>query len=139
MLLLSFTLYGCSTNEDSLQRRVVYPVSGAIRAAGQPLPNASVVLHPVDHSDKDIPFFLPRGITNKDGRFIISTYEQGDGAPPGTYRVAFSWQGVVEGLSEDQQDALPELLPPQWTNPARSGITVVVADHNNELDPFELH
>jgi hypothetical protein len=138
LLLLSFTLYGCSANEDTLQRRVVYPVSGSVTAAGQPLPDASVVLHPVDQPNTDIPFFLPRAITDKDGRFTITTYERGDGAPPGTYWVAFSWQGTLEGLSEDEQDALPERLPPQWTKPGRSGITVVVADRNNELAPFEL-
>ena len=137
--LMLLAICGCGNNEHTLQRRVVYPASGSITAAGRPLPNASVVLHPVTSPDSDTPFFLPRGTTDEEGKFAISTYEKGDGAPPGTYEVTFSWQGPRrEELSEDEQDDLPELLPRQWTRQEQSGVTVVVTEGTNEFEPFQL-
>ena len=138
-LLLLLVVSGCGATEDGLQRRTVYPASGTITHAGQPLGEVSVVLHPVNKPDDGKPHFLPRGTSDEHGKFTISTYAQADGAAPGTYQAVFSYQGSLQGLDEDEQDALPELLPRNWTRPELSSVTLVVTEDQNDFETIELY
>jgi hypothetical protein len=57
------------------------PVQGIVRLDGQPLRSASVQFVPED-SGRDA-----TATTDQDGRFVLSTFEPGDGALPGNYKV----------------------------------------------------
>ena len=71
-------------------RKAVYPVHGrVIDARGKGAAGAVVVLHPVDAGDKDAD--RPVGKTDEDGRFTLTTYNEGDGAPAGEYRITITW------------------------------------------------
>jgi hypothetical protein len=97
-----------------------------------------VSLTPVTSPNDEKPFYVPRGTVDENGMFKISTYQSGDGAPPGEYKVSFTWVGSLEGVSEDEEDKLPEKLPRKYTNPETSGITVTVKERDNLLSPIEL-
>lgn len=130
-------LSGCSSPDDPKQREV-FPVSGIATYKGRPMPDASVVLHPVSQNDDGLPTYLPRGHVDNEGKFTISTYRKGDGAPAGTYKVSFSWLGSLQGISEEEEDKLPEKIPRKYRNPRTSGFTVEIRKTENPELKFEL-
>lgn len=137
-LLLLLTLStGCGSAEAE-NLREVYPVTGKVFYKGEPIPDGMVSLTPVTSTNDEKPFYAPRGTVDENGMFNISTYSTGDGAPPGEYKVSFTWVGSLKGVSEDEEDKLPEKLPRKYTNPETSGITVTVQNRDNLLPPFEL-
>src|SRR2546423_1070374 len=66
-------------------RLPVHPAAGQVLLAGKPVPQALVVLHPEGDASPDA--VRPQATADADGAFRLSTYETGDGAPAGTYRV----------------------------------------------------
>ena len=69
---------GCS---DGKPRRV--PVTGTVTYNGKPLPGGDVVFVPADTSNG----FRARGKANERGQFALTTFDEGDGAMPGEYKV----------------------------------------------------
>lgn len=63
----------------------IVPVTGAVFVDGQPVGGAEVVLYPVDAAGPDP--LRPRGVVEADGRFLVTTFEEKDGAPAGRYIV----------------------------------------------------
>lgn len=126
-------LVGCRQNDPGETVRV-HPVRGLVRWKGQPLAGATIVLHPTAAENY---FPRPHSVTQEDGTFVLSTYRSGDGAPEGTYRATIRCRGPYEGKSEDRDEA-PEMLPPRYQDPNRSGIVVIVAAADNSLSPWEL-
>jgi len=70
---------GCGN--DGRPRRV--PVTGTITYNGQPVPGGDVVFVPADISKG----FRARGEANERGQFKLTTFDEGDGAIPGEYKV----------------------------------------------------
>ncbi len=84
LLLLGFDV-GCHKSNS----RPVFPVRGQFVFQGRPLAGAFVVFHPLDGSE---PLTVePRAHTGQDGRFVLTTYATGDGAPAGEYAVTVQW------------------------------------------------
>ncbi len=131
-------LPGCGKAPDP-NAREVFPTTGFVSFKGKPIPDASVRLHPVSPPDDGKPVFVPRGTVDESGKFVLSTYRQGDGAPPGDYRVSFSWVGPLDGVSEEEEDRLRERLPRKYINAKSSGVIVTVTDGENVLDEIALN
>ncbi|MCH9655603.1 MAG: DUF4198 domain-containing protein [Planctomycetes bacterium] len=134
---LMLFLLGCSGPNEPKQREV-FPVKGVVTYKGKPMPDASVVLHPVNKKDDGLPTYLPRGHVDEDGKFSVSTYQKGDGAPAGTYKVSFSWQGPLKGVSEEEEDKLREKIPRKYRNPNTSGFIVTILETENSAMEFVL-
>jgi len=131
-------LSGCGQASDP-NAREVFPTQGVVTFRGVPIPDASIRLHPLMPPDDGKPVFIPRGQADESGRFVLSTYRQGDGAPPGDYRVSFSWLGPLDGVSEDVEDRLRERLPPRYIAAETSGVMVTVTDGENVLEDITLN
>ena len=129
LLLLAFA--GCGNAEP--QRTAVVAVEGAVSFQGKPLPGAMIALHPKTPRT-DVP--TPRALVDKDGTFRVSTYEAGDGAPPGEYVATIAWYKLV-GQRGDVQ-AGPNVLPPKYNNPKTSPWVIRVADQSTRLPPVQL-
>src|SRR3954454_9920331 len=71
-------LIGCSRSD----RTPVYPVHGQVLLNGKPLPEAIVTFH---HEAGDAKVPLPSAHTDAEGRFKLTSYATGDGAPEGSY------------------------------------------------------
>ncbi len=85
-LLLSFVL-GCAPSEPT-------PVAtkGVVKTKnGRPCDNALVVFHPLEQSRMNDP--KPVAKTNSDGRFVLTTFAENDGALPGEYAITVVWPG----------------------------------------------
>lgn len=68
-----------------------YPVGGQVIYDGKPAAGVQVFYFPENApTPPDIPA-NPHAVTGPDGRFTLSTFEDGDGAPEGSYRVILYW------------------------------------------------
>jgi hypothetical protein len=125
------SLGGCGKIEP--QRATVVAVEGAVSFQGKPLPGAMIVLHPKTPR-ADVP--TPRALVNNDGTFRVSTYEAGDGAPPGEYVATIAWYKLI-GQRGDVQ-AGPNVLPPKYSSPKMSPWVIRVAEQPIRLAPVQL-
>ena len=76
------SLAGCSGGADGgVARRQTYKVSGKITMAGKGAADVSVMFTPLDGQ----PF--AQGRTNESGEYSLTTYESGDGAAEGKFKV----------------------------------------------------
>src|SRR5262245_60447561 len=79
-----------------------HPVRGEVFVNGQPAYGAKVFFFPVE-APKDSRANCPIGQVDEAGKFALSTYSEGDGAPAGEYIVCFEWpnkhpiKGTFEG------------------------------------------
>jgi hypothetical protein len=113
-----------------------HPVTGRLTIRGQPAAEADLRFYEI--SGKAAGMARPYARTDENGQFTASTYGMRDGAPAGEYQVSVSWKGPLRGIPPDQRDAMPELLPPRYADPATSGIRVRVAPGDNALETIDL-
>jgi hypothetical protein len=108
-----------------------YPISGVVLVNGQPAKGARVVFHHLgDWGEKSI---VPQAVTGEDGRFVLSTYGVGDGAPAGEYQVVVEWPAYRRG-----RNVGPDRMMGKFAKPKTSGLRVQIKKGNNELAPFDL-
>jgi len=70
-------ILGCS---KSLPIQPTYQVTGQVTVDGKPVPGATLVFHAVDATNFKWQE-MPQGRTDAEGKFTLTTYETGDGAP----------------------------------------------------------
>ncbi len=120
-------LTGCGKGEPA--RIPVFPVSGQVRVEGDSASGAVVVFHSVSKA-------TPPAIATADreGRFKLTTYDTGDGAPAGEYAVTVSLRKLIS--KEGSSIAGPNVLPEKFASPTTTPFKVTVAATPNELKPF---
>ncbi|MBA3483577.1 MAG: hypothetical protein H0T51_17355 [Pirellulales bacterium] len=124
-------LLGCG--EAKPDRVAVHPAAGTVTFKGQPAHGASLTLH-LKTAAESVP--APRANVEKDGSFKLSTFNGGDGAPEGEYVVTVRWYKLVKEGSD--LIAGPNVIPPKYTNPQSSNLTVRIAAGENALPPIKL-
>jgi hypothetical protein len=123
---------GCSPSN----RTPVYPVRGQVLLNGKPLARAVIVLHGESTATKDL---RPSAQTDSDGRFLLTSFETGDGAPAGAYQVSLTCYSASSKASAVEGDySVRNVLPARYSNPATSRLRVDVKSGDNELPPFQL-
>ena len=86
---ICLAITACSKTDTG--RKVTIPVSGEVYVDGQPAGMLQIQCHPVGGIDREDPT-VTQAVTDKEGRFQLATYEAGDGAPLGEYKLTFVWQ-----------------------------------------------
>jgi hypothetical protein len=121
----------------------VYPVEGSVLFEGKPLAGAGVSFHPVDESRFGDAVPRPTGQTDREGRFRLMTYAEGDGAPAGSYLVSVA--GVSRPLNEPGNLLDPsrtvtktDVLRGRFLDPKTSGLKAEVKEGKNVIPAFEL-
>lgn len=119
---------GCGRGE----RRVpVFKTSGSVvRADGSAVPNALVVLH-VNGPASMVP--KPRGTTDEQGRFQLTTYEVDDGAPEGQFTIT-----VEQWIRDDPNLPPSNHLVATLAKPESSGLQVTISQGANEIPPLTV-
>ena len=106
LMLLALAAVGCGGKYSPVA------VEGTVTLDGQPLDGAMVSFLPQEGAGR-----AATGMTDADGTFQLTTFQEGDGALPGTYRVIVT-----------RTDAIPE--PPE---PLRPGNAQKVREHYREV------
>lgn len=78
-------LPGCGGSEASYSGPMI-PVKGIVRFRGAPLVRGTITFEPEDIGRE------AHGEIQNDGTFVITTFKDGDGVVPGTFRVAINGQ-----------------------------------------------
>lgn len=116
-------------------RKATYPVTGLVLVDGKPGPAIKVELTDVKGIDREQPT-VSHTFTGTDGKFAISTYENGDGVPEGDYILTFYW-GELHPLS--MQYGGEDKLKNRYSDPEKSTFKVKVEkDKPVDLGTIEL-
>lgn len=91
-LLSTLIFAGCGGNDS--KKPSVYPVTGNVKMHGAPLANATVAFAPVQQGQT-----TAVGTTDAQGNFQLTTYEFGDGAAEGTYKIIITKSAVAASPS----------------------------------------
>jgi len=117
---------------------------------GQGVPNAIVMFTPADDASEKAKKLRPFAYADGQGNFELKTYKDGDGAPPGKYRVSIMVVSATKKKSGKDKRAgdaenpaaqaldIPPSVGKKYGNAETSGIEVTVQDGENNLEPFEL-
>jgi 5-hydroxyisourate hydrolase-like protein (transthyretin family) len=98
-ILLTIFVVGCSSEPARLP---TFPVHGEITCAGKPAVGVHVFLVRADGiKPPEIPM-NPRAVTDDDGRFAITTYQNWDGAPEGDYELHLHWPTLEHESTNDR-------------------------------------
>jgi hypothetical protein len=122
--------------------RPVFPVRGQVLLDGKPLAGVQVAFHPVAAPGPDDG--RPYARTDANGRFAVSTYGTGDGAPPGEYKISLhdlqnsGGNDEVRGDEAPPKARKPSRIAAPYANPDTSGLRIRVSEGPNELEPFQL-
>lgn len=131
LLLAAAAFAGCS---DRVPNRVpVFKTTGKVLFQNQPAAGALVVLHPRGAAT-DAP--RPTASVKPDGSFEVTTFDSGDGAPPGEYLVTVQWYRA-QRVGNDFVPG-PNVLPAKYSTPEASNLIVRVAEGENSLPPITL-
>jgi hypothetical protein len=120
---LALALPGCGG--DSVAETA--EVSGVVLYKGQPVAGAEVNFRPKEGHPAT-------GRTGPDGRFVLTTYEEGDGAVPGTHTVTVQLfpEEALPGMEAETSGAAA--IPEKYADPASSPLTQEVkAGEKNDL------
>jgi hypothetical protein len=106
-------------------RSGLYPVKGkVVFPDGTPLTAGTVEFDPLDKKS----ILAPRGEIRADGTFRASTHEDGDGAPPGQYRVM-----VTPPEQVDPDQPRPKPFDRRFQSFQTSGLEYTVKAGTNEF------
>jgi hypothetical protein len=125
-----------------------YPVTGTVTSQGKPLAGAVITFVPTDQEGE-----AASAISDSEGKYALTTWEAGDGARPGEYRVKVSKQEeatvdpskMVQNLSiEDEQKIYVEnkkpppparrLIPGKYEDEQTSGLIHKVEEKPTTFD-----
>src|SRR5262249_34857847 len=131
--LLAVVLACCGCGRSD--RKAVVPVEGQVLFENRPIQHALVVFHPVGGAESDP---RPTGRVGPDGSFKLTTYDVGDGAPPGEYAVTVEWWLTTGSKNNPQGYDSPPVnrLPPRYSKVATSGLRVRINGGKNSLPVF---
>ncbi len=118
-----------------------YPVTGTVVVDGQPADGAMLIFVPVGGSE-EFQRERPFGVTDAAGKYELRTFQPGDGAPAGDYKVMVRWLAPAAQSQEADRDRAaggpPDRLKGRYFNPESSGLTASVDESETEVPPFEL-
>jgi 5-hydroxyisourate hydrolase-like protein (transthyretin family) len=117
-------LLSASCSKTDPNRKVTVPVGGEVYVDGQPAGMVQVECHPSEGLDKEQPT-ITQAVTDEEGKFQLATYEAGDGAPPGEYRLTFVWQDfspMAAGFSG------PDKLKGRYSDPKTSQVSLTLEE-----------
>ena len=116
----------------------VHPVTGKVTVNGQPAAGAEVVFYGATDDLTGKGTVAPYGIADENGAFELRSYEPGDGAPAGKFKVTIYWpEEIPPGVDEEMYEP-QDRLNNRYSDPNTTELTVEVPEGGGELPPFEL-
>jgi hypothetical protein len=136
LLLGLLVALGCGGKGTQPEKLPTSPARGIVTYQGKPVANAGVSFVSLDNKIRGA------GKTDGVGSFVISTYGQEDGAPPGKYRVTVAVSTVKEiepgVLEPEPEGGFKSPIPTKYPNPATTDILVEVKEGGKNDFTIEL-
>lgn len=130
-LLIGLIVVGCT---DAPDRKETCKVVGQVLIDGKPIDSVAVYCQDVNGMDKTDPT-VSACFTGEEGKFAISTYEKGDGVPPGEYVLTFLWGQ----FNLNMQYGGPDKLNDRYMDPAKSTFKFKIeSGEQKDLGKIEL-
>jgi 5-hydroxyisourate hydrolase-like protein (transthyretin family) len=118
--------------------QITHKAKGKVLINGKPYAGLTLVLHPDDKTNFKWDE-RPQGRTNEQGEFELFTYQAGDGAPAGKYKVGFAFIETDDsGNDQIKTKGLFSMVPAQFQSPVTSGVTIEIKPGGNTLSPIDL-
>lgn len=116
------------------QRPKTYKVQGRVLVDGKPEVGVVVSFESKVHNLTAV------GISDGNGRFLLKTFREGDGAVAGDHAVALSKQVVVAPAGAGPETPMSQVmvLPSKYASPATSGLTTTVVEKGHNEITFEV-
>ena len=133
-------MVGCGGTENPYP---VYKTTGVIMHNNKPLGYATVIFYPEDETMQ-----AAHAMTEEDGSFTLTTFDEGDGAGAGNYKVTVErMEGADEPfeptpIDQDESEAFSEegaripksVIPTDYGDPEQTSLEAqVTADGDNEF------
>jgi hypothetical protein len=144
LVTVGFVLTGCSNSS----RPPTYPVTGTVTLQGKTVAGAVITFVPTAEKGD-----AASAITDAEGKYALTTWEAGDGARPGEYRVKLSKQEqqtvdpskLVQNLSYEEEQKIyveskkapppaKRLIPSKYENDETSGLIHKVEEKPTTFD-----
>jgi hypothetical protein len=125
--------HGCAEEFPDGPRVPTFPVTGIVHVDGRPIEMLQVKCEPQFTKPPEVP--STASFTDASGRFALSTFETGDGAPAGKYKLTFVW-GQLNMLNG--QYGGPDKLGGRYRKPETSPVEVTVDGKPVDLGTIEL-
>jgi hypothetical protein len=133
LVVLAALALGCSSEPT---RKPVFAASGTATFKGEPMRGALISFHPL--GDPDPLALRAQATADTDGRFALTTYATGDGAPAGAYAVTIYWPSKrAKGKAADageEDDVPPCRLNRAHADPKTTKLRATVREHSNTID-----
>jgi hypothetical protein len=115
-----------------------FPVHGSVTVDGQPADGAMVIFCPVN-PNAEVEMLRPSAKADSTGAFNLMTFDAGDGAPAGEYKVLVKWPAKPKVDARDGRPGAPgpDRLRGKYNNQDTTPFTAKV-DGPTELPPFAL-
>jgi len=126
-------LAGMSVSCGQKTRLAAYPAKGKVLIDDKPAKDVFVYFIPTGTSAGGA--YSPSGQTDEEGRFVLSTYEPGDGAPVGEYTVTVEWPEKLNIISGQWEG---DRLKGRYSDPQKSTLKRRIEAKENEVEPLLL-
>lgn len=131
MLLICGCLTGCSGDANVENRIGTIPTNGVVKLDGVAVGQATVIFHSTDHK------VAARGMTNDEGEFSLTTYEQDDGAVPGKHTVTIEkveQRTTPDPRGEPHPPKVEEIwhLPKRYADAKTTDLTATITKDKKE-------
>jgi len=107
-------------------------VSGKVSFNGAPVPGGTITFYPAG-GEAGTESRPASGPIKPDGTFVLTTYEEGDGAVPGKYTVGFSPPPTAEAAAAPEGAHAPPAKPSPFAGLKPMVPEVEVVDGSNEF------
>jgi hypothetical protein len=136
------TLAGCgsaASDQWTEGRPKTYPASGVVTYNGQGVEGASVTFAPTDRAGT-----AAFAITDAEGKFVLNTFGEADGAAAGDYTVTITKKQVETTPNPKDPNGPPlksvekSLIPARYASSGTSKLSASVKDGGENNFTFEL-
>lgn len=116
----------------------VYSTTGSVTVDGNPVEGVKIVLYGSTPELRGPGSVAPYAETDAEGNFSLTSYEPGDGAPAGSFKVTAIWPEPAPPGADEEFFEPKDLLKGKYESPDSTPLEVTIEEASNELPPFEL-
>lgn len=130
LIIFSTMLFGCGKENNVVIQ--THKISGRVLYDNKAAEGVAIYLGPIAAPRVPAIPANPHGITDKQGRFTISTYGEEDGAPLGKYQLMMMWVDENSKLESKTERFYG------WYDSVNSKIMVQIKEGENEIPDIKV-